>query len=100
MEPSTASPVSDRMLMNRTRPVKELREGGGFVPPRKLLKKAGSVEMWQVEIPGPGARKLPLVQYEVSGPDIRRVIFSRPHLALEHFLAVSRAPNGAPRRKL
>jgi hypothetical protein len=87
------------MLMNRTKSLKELREGGGFVPPRKLLKKAGNVEMWQIEISGPGARKLPIIQYEVSGADIRRVIFSRPHLALEHFLQVSGAPNGTPRPK-
>jgi hypothetical protein len=87
------------MQMNRTKLVREPREAGGFVPPRKLLKKAGNVEMWQVETSGPGARKHPIVQYEVNEADSRRVIFSRPHLALEHFLQVSSAPNGTPRHK-
>jgi hypothetical protein len=85
------------MLTNRAKSLKGPREAGGFVPPRKLLKKAGSVEMWQIEIPGPGARKPAIIQYEVSEADIRRVTFSRPHLALEYFLRVSGIPNGTPR---
>jgi hypothetical protein len=35
---------------------------GEFVPPRKLLKKVGDIEMWQVETLGPRGRNMTLVQ--------------------------------------
>lgn len=68
-----------------------MRRVGEFVPPRKLLKKAGDTEMRQVEVQGPRGRNLPIVQYEVCGADARKAIFSRPHLALEHFEQLSKA---------
>ncbi len=93
MEPFRTASVSDRMMAtkHRTGRFDRLRRVGEFVPPRKLLKKAGDIEMWQVEVPAPGGRNLPIVQYEVCGADARKAIFSRPHLALEHFEQLSKA---------
>ena len=80
----------------RTAPVDQTRKVGEFVPPRKLLKKVGDIEMWQVETPGPRGRNITLVQYEVCGATCSTVVFSRPNLALEHFhqLSTGAAANG------
>lgn len=74
----------------------QTRKVGEFVPPRKLLKKVGDIEMWQVETPGPRGRNITLVQYEVCGATCSTVVFSRPNLALEHFhqLSTGAAANG------
>jgi len=80
---------------HRTAPVDQTRKVGEFVP-RKLLKKAGNIEMWQVETPGPRGRNMPLVQYEVCEATGSTVVFSRPNLALERFhqLSTGAAANG------
>ena len=58
---------------------------GRHVPPRKLLKKAGNVEMWQVEVRGQSWRNASALRYEIVGGPGPTAVFSRPHEAFAYF---------------
>jgi hypothetical protein len=55
------------------------------VPPRKLLKSAIGIEMWQVEVARLRGQKGPAILYEVNAPGIGAATFNWPHEALEYF---------------
>jgi len=55
------------------------------VQPRKLLKKAGGVEMWQVEVRGQPWRNASALQYEIVGGPGPTAVFSKPHEAFAYF---------------
>ena len=61
------------------------------VPPRKLLKKAGSVEMWQVEVRGQTWRNTSLLRYEIVGGPGSTAVFSKPHEAFAYFQKIAPA---------
>ena len=63
---------------------------GPYAPPRKLLRSAGGVEMWQVEVPGQPWRRSRAIRYEVAGGPAGRVVFNRPSEALAYFQRVAR----------
>jgi hypothetical protein len=62
---------------------------GRYAPPRKLLKAAGGVEMWQVEIPGQRWRASLAIRYEVTGGPAGKMVFNRPHDALDYFRQIA-----------
>jgi len=64
---------------------------GRTAPPRKLLKTAGAVEMWQVEVPGPRWRASPAIRYEVTGGPAGTRVFNLPHEALDCFQQLTRS---------
>jgi hypothetical protein len=64
---------------------------GRYAPPRKLLKTAGDVEMWQVEIPGQRWRASLAIRYEVTGGPAGTMVFNGPHDALDYFRQIAQS---------
>ena len=68
------------------------------VPPgaRKILRRSGSVEMWQSEAMRLPSQRGRLVRYFVGviGGDVRS--FDRPHQAWEYFRRITGAPAAPP----
>lgn len=66
---------------------------GARVPPRKLLKSALGIEMWQVETARLRGQKSPAILYEVNAPGIGVTTFSWPREAFEYFRALTEGQN-------
>lgn len=80
--------------MNRKHAIQRERTpsaAGGYMPSRKLLKTAGDVEMWQVEIPGQRWRASVAIRYEVTGGPAGKMVFNRPHEAMDYFQQIARS---------
>ena len=75
----------------RTRSDEAAAAAARQVPPRKLLKKAGGVEMWQVEVRGQQWRNAGLLRYEIVGGPGSTAVFSKPHEAFAYFQKVALA---------
>jgi len=67
---------------------------GARVPPRKLLKSALGIEMWQVEVARLRGQKSPAILYEVNAPGIGVSTFSWPREALEYFRTLTEGQDG------
>jgi hypothetical protein len=67
---------------------------GARVPPRKLLKSALGIEMWQVEVARLRGQKRPAILYEVNAPGVGVTTFSWPREALEYFRTLTEGQSG------